>query len=152
MSDAPEVPTPSPQGNAPLTGACMCGTVKFHVSEPLLGAAYCHCKRCQRRTGTAFSVSALTQPGSLSITEGEESIGFFDPGDGGWVKYFCSNCGGQLYTRNPETEDMKSIRMGALDQDPGIRPAVHQFTDYAPAWEPVPEDGLPQFPERMPWK
>jgi hypothetical protein len=43
------------------------------------------------------------------------------------------------------------VRMGALDQDPGIRPSVHQFTDYAAPWEPIPDDGLPRFPERMDW-
>ena len=37
-----------------LTGACMCGAVTFAVSRPLVGALYCHCKRCQRRTGSAF--------------------------------------------------------------------------------------------------
>jgi hypothetical protein len=66
-----------------LTGACMCGAVRFAISMPPLGAAYCHCKRCQRRTGSAFSVSALTQPGSFTITEGEDLVRTYDPGDGG---------------------------------------------------------------------
>ena len=47
----------------PLTGGCLCEGVRFEVSEPLHGALYCHCTRCQRRTGTAFSVSALTVAG-----------------------------------------------------------------------------------------
>jgi hypothetical protein len=140
-----------PEPVAPLTGRCMCGAVSFRVSEPLVGAAYCHCKRCQRRTGTAFSVSGLTQPGSFSITEGEELVRSWDPGDGGWVKSFCSRCGGQLFTVNPENTDLLSVRMGALDEDPGIRPGLHQFTDYAAPWEPIPDDGLPRFPERMTW-
>ena len=37
-----------------------------------------------------------------------------------------------------------SVRMGAFDQDPGIRPSVHQFTAYAAAWEEIPDDGLPR--------
>ena len=49
----------------------MCGGVRFEVSEPLLGALYCHCKRCQRRTGTGVSVTALTNPGSYRTTSGE---------------------------------------------------------------------------------
>jgi hypothetical protein len=137
---------------APLSGRCMCGAVSFRVSEPLLGAAYCHCKRCQRRTGTAFSVTALTQPGSFAITSGEDRVRTYDPGDGGWKKYFCAACGGQLYTSNPENPDLIAIRMGALDQDPGIRPQVHQFVNYAAPWEPIPDDGLPRFPERMTWE
>jgi hypothetical protein len=133
----------------PLTGECMCGGVRFELSEPLLGALFCHCKRCQRRTGTGVSTTALTAPGSYRTLEGEELIRRWDPGDGGYVKAFCSRCGGQLFTTNPENPDILAIRMGALDGDPGIRPAAHQFTDYAAPWYPVPDDGLPRFPERI---
>ena len=44
------------------------------------------------------------------------------------------------------------MRVGALDQDPGVRPSVHQFVDYAAPWEPIPDDGLPRYPERMTWE
>ncbi len=40
--------------------------------------------------------------------------------------------------------------MGALDSDPGVRPVVHQFTAYAAAWDPLLDDELPKFPERLP--
>jgi hypothetical protein len=41
-------------------------------------------------------------------------------------------------------------RPGEIDGDPGIRPTAHQFTDDAASWEPIPEEGLPRFPERLP--
>ncbi len=134
-----------------LTGACMCGKVTFEVNAPLAGSAYCYCKRCQRRTGTAFSTSGLTRPGSFAITGGEELVKTYDPGDGGWRKSFCSECGSQLFTRNAENPDLIAIRMGALDEDPGIRPAAHQYTNYAAPWHPVPDDDLPKFGERLEW-
>ena len=133
----------------PLQGGCMCGEVRFAVDRPLLGALYCHCKRCQRRTGTAFSVTALTERGSLRVTAGDGLIRTCDPRDGGWVKAFCGSCGSQLYTSNPDDPGLVAVRMGAIDGDPGIRPAAHQFTDYAAVWEPLPDDGLPRFPERL---
>ena len=135
----------------PLTGGCMCGAVRVEVSKPLLGAAYCYCKRCQRRTGTAFSVTALSEPGSFRVTEGEDSVGTYDPGDGGWVKSFCKACGGQLYTHNPENPDLVAVRMGTFDDDPGVRPGVHQFVDYKAAWYEIPDDDLPRFAERLTW-
>jgi len=144
-SPAPEDGSPGP----PLTGACACGAVTFEVSAPLLGALYCHCKRCQRRTGTAYSVSALTVRGSFSITAGESLVRSWAPGDG-WVKSFCTECGGHLFTMHPDNPELISVRVGALDQDPGIRPSAHQFTDYAASWSPLPDDGLPRFPERLP--
>ena len=43
-----------------------------------------------------------------------------------------------------------SVRFGALDADPGIRPSYRQFVAYAAPWEQVPDDGLPHYPERRP--
>jgi len=133
----------------PLSGGCLCGGVRFEVSEPLLGALYCHCTRCQRRTGTGFSISALTAAGSFRLLTGEDLVRSWDPGDGGWVKAFCSRCGSQLFAANPENPELVAVRMGTIDGDPGVRPNAHQFTDYAPAWSPIPDDGLPRFPERI---
>lgn len=132
----------------PLSGGCMCGGVRFEVHEPLLGALYCHCKRCQRRTGSAFSLSALVAPGSYRIVGGEELIRSWRSPEGGWIKRFCGQCGSQLCAVNPEDPEMIAVRMGSFDEDPGVRPGAHQFTDYAAPWAPIADDGLPRFGER----
>jgi hypothetical protein len=133
----------------PLTGGCLCGGVRFEVTEPPITAVYCHCTRCQRRTGTAASVSARLAPGSLRIVSGEELVRSYVPEDG-FAKDFCSACGGALWSRHPQDPDLVSVRMGAFDADPGIRPSARQYLDYAAAWEPIPDDGLPRYPERRP--
>jgi hypothetical protein len=135
---------------AHLTGRCMCGTVRFEVRAPLLGAVYCHCKRCQRRTGSAFSASALTHPGSFALSHGSEAIRTYRPGDGGWNKSYCSACGSHVFTQHPKHEQLLGVRLGTLDQDPGVRPRAHQFVNYAAGWAAIPDDGLPRFAERMP--
>lgn len=136
--------------SGPLSGGCLCGKVRFEVSEPLLGSVFCHCTRCQRRTGSAFSVTGLTVPGSFALLVGEELVRTYDPGDGGWLKSFCGECGGHLFTTNADDPTMIAVRVGALDDSPEIRPVAHQFTDYAAPWLEIPDDGLPRFPERMP--
>jgi hypothetical protein len=133
----------------PLTGGCLCGGVRFEVSEPLVSSGYCHCTRCQRRTGTAASVSARIAPGSLRVVSGEELIRPYFP-DEGFAKIFCTACGSALWSRHPEDPDFISIRLGAFDEDPGIRPEYRQFVAYAAAWEDIPDDGLPRFPEGRP--
>ncbi|MFN2629419.1 MAG: GFA family protein [Gaiellaceae bacterium] len=133
----------------PLTGGCLCGGVRFEVSEPLASASYCHCKRCQRRTGTGASASGRIAPGSLRIVAGEPLLRSFDPPDG-YSKVFCSACGSALWSRNPEDPAVISIRLGAFDDDPGARPTYRQFVAYAAPWEPLPDDGLPRFPEARP--
>jgi hypothetical protein len=130
-----------------LTGGCMCGGVRFEVDEPLAVALYCHCTRCQRRTGTAASVSARTEHGAVRVTKGEELLRAWKPEDGS-AKVFCSVCGSALWAESAGDPEVRFVRLGSLDADPGIRPSYHQFVAYAAPWESIPDDGLPRFPER----
>jgi hypothetical protein len=134
----------------PITGGCNCGAVRFEISQPLVAAVTCWCKRCQRRSGTGSAPNARTVPGSFRLVSGAEAATAWDPGDGGWEKVFCGRCGSQVCSRDPADHDRVGVRFGALDGDPGIRPGAHQFTAYAAAWAPVPDDGLPRYPERAP--
>src|SRR5579885_3486290 len=128
-----------------ITGGCLCGGVRYEVTEPLVSAGYCHCTRCQRRTGTAAAASARIVPGSLRVVQGDELIRCWQPPDDGWLKCFCSNCGGALWSRDPGDPGLLGVRMGTFDGDPGIRPQHRTFVAYAAAWEPIPDDGLPRF-------
>jgi hypothetical protein len=130
-----------------LTGACLCGAVRFEITEPLKDAGYCHCTRCQRRTGTGSAVSAALEPGSVRFVQGEELVKAWQP-DGGWAKLFCGECGGALFSRPPGSADPGAVRLGTLDGDPGVRPSYRQFVNYAASWEPIPDDGLERFGER----
>jgi hypothetical protein len=133
----------------PLTGGCTCGAVRFEISEPLVAAGYCHCTRCQRRTGTAASASARVAPGSLRWVSGEDRIRTWWPPDG-FGKAFCADCGGHLYSQSPDDPTVVSVRLGAFDGDPGIRPAYRQHVGSAAPWEPIPDDGLPRYPGSRP--
>ena len=123
--------------------------MRFELDELPQSARYCHCTRCQRRTGTAASASARIVPGSLRVISGEDALGAFEPADG-FAKVFCSLCGAHLWSRDPNDPTALSVRMGAFDEDPGVRPSARQFVAYAAAWEPIPDDGLPRYPERRP--
>jgi hypothetical protein len=129
-----------------LTGACLCGNVRFAVDEPLVSAIYCHCTRCQRRTGTSASASGRVAPESFRILDGAELVRVYRPPDG-FEKAFCIECGSHLFSRNPNDHDQLSVRLGAIDGDPGIRPSARQYVNYAAPWEPIPDDGLPRFGE-----
>src|SRR5689334_23092837 len=94
----------------PLTGGCLCGGVRYEVTEPLVSASYCHCTRCQRRTGSAAEASAGDAPGSLRVTQGEELIASGNPPEG-FVDCFCSACGGPLWSRSPDDPDVIAVRL-----------------------------------------
>jgi hypothetical protein len=132
----------------PLTGGCLCGGVRYEVTAPPDSVGYCHCTRCQRRTGTAASAQARLARGSLRITKGDELVRAYAPPDG-FHKCFCSNCGGALWSKDPEDGEVMSVRLGTFDDDPGFRPTYRTFVAYAAAWEPLPDDGLERYPERI---
>jgi hypothetical protein len=127
----------------------MCGAVRYELDAPPVSAGYCHCTRCQHRTGTAAAASARIEPGSLRLVAGEELVCCWQPGDG-FAKCFCSACGSALWSRSPEDPDVIAVRLGTFDDDPGVRPSYRQYVAYAAPWEPLPDDGLPRFPERRP--
>lgn len=138
-----------PEREPTHTGGCGCGAVRWELSEPPTGAAYCHCGRCQHRTGTGASPSAAAVPGSFRISAGAEQVRAWKP-DGGWEKHFCGVCGSALFSRDPTVEDRIGVRMGSFDSDPGVRPALRQFVESAAVWEPIPDDGLPRHRGRHP--
>lgn len=131
-----------------LTGGCGCGAVRFALSAPLVAAAYCHCTRCQHRSGTASAASGLIEPGSFTLTAGQDELRAWRPG--GLDKEFCASCGSAVLARDSDSGEVVIVRLSAIDGDPGVRPSGRQFVAYAAPWEPIPDDGLPRFDERMP--
>lgn len=129
-----------------VSGSCLCGGVRFEVELPFTRAVHCHCSRCRKHSG-AFGLTVGHVPmRQVRVLQGEDLIRVFEP-PGGRVKAFCSVCGSSLFGRRwPEGEEI-AIRLGALDDDPSIRPEFHTFVDSAPAWGPVADDGLPRFSE-----
>ena len=133
-----------PELECSLTGGCGCGAVRFEITAPLGSAVYCHCTRCQRRTGTGASATALVEPGSLKIVTGGDRLRAWRP-EGGWEKWFCGECGSAIYGRHPSEPERVGVRLGAFDGDPGVRPILHQYVGNAAPWEPIPDDRLPRF-------
>ena len=127
----------------------MCGGVRYELSGAPEYAGYCHCTRCQRRTGGAAAVSARVARGTFTVTAGPDLISYYRP-EQGYEKAFCSSCGSALFSRNPNDHEDVNIRMGTFDGDPGVRPSYRQFVAYAAPWEAIPDDGLPRHPERRP--
>lgn len=128
----------------------MCGGVRFALTEPARAAGYCHCTRCQRRTGTGSSVQARIDGRTFRLIAGGELVKAWRHPDGGFEKCFCSKCGSHLFSRDPDDPTRMSVRMAAFDGDPGVRPSWRTFVAYAAEWEPIPNDGLERHVESRP--
>jgi arginase len=138
------------QPELPLTGGCLCGGVRYELTKPFRRANHCHCSLCRRHSGT-FGLSQGRVPrDGFRLLSGEELVRVYRPPEGIAVKAFCSVCGSSLFGGAwPEGPEV-SVRLGSLDGDPGIRPQYHSFTGSKAAWDRLPPDGLPRFPDAPP--
>ncbi len=130
-----------------VTGRCLCGGVRFEVTGPFLCAGHCHCSRCRRHSGTAVCTQGRVAREHFRLLAGDELIRAYRP-DEGATKAFCVRCGSSLFGGTwPEGPEV-SIRLGALDGDPGIRPQYHTFVASRAVWDEIADD-LPQHPAAL---
>ena len=133
---------PSPEN--PLGGSCLCGGVRFEVSAPFLRANHCYCSRCRKHSGAFGGTQGRVPRDGFRLLAGEKLITVFTP-KGGRAKVFCSACGSSLFGGDWPEGDEVSIRLGALDGDPRVRPEYHVFVASRAPWVELPDDDLPRF-------
>jgi hypothetical protein len=127
-----------------LAGTCLCGGVRFEVSEPFSRVSQCHCEFCKRIAGGYGTVSGRSRTEAIEVIEGEELLTSYTP-EGGSAKTFCSVCGANLFGGGwPESEE-SSVRLSAFGLDYDRKPEAHTFVRSVAAWEILPEDGLPRY-------
>jgi len=126
-----------------IGGSCLCGGIRFEVEPPFLRANHCHCERCRKHSGTAVCTQARVPKEQFRLLQGEDVIRVYGKGEGA-VKAFCRVCGSSIFGGDWPDGPEVSIRMGALDDDPGIRPQFHTFVSDKAPWDII-TDNLPQF-------
>ena len=125
-------------------GSCLCGGVRFEVQLPFRRANVCHCSRCRKHSGAQGLVQGRVARDRFRLVAGEELISVYRP-EGGKVKAFCAVCGSSLFGGDWPDGDEVSVRLGAMDDDPGIRPEYHTYVRSKAPWDEVPADGLPRY-------
>lgn len=133
-------------GSRTLAGQCMCGTVRYVVSDAFLYAANCHCSNCRRTTGSAFKPFAGIARDKLRVIAGEDRI--LIVGDAGGNDTHCKACGSLLYSVVRDGAFVH-VAMGTLTDDPAIRPSMHIFVGSKAPWFTI-TDGLPQHDGHAP--
>lgn len=132
----------------PISGGCLCGGVRFEVHGRFLRAGHCHCSRCRRHSGAAMCTQGRVRREDFRLVRGAELVrAYRTPGYS--TKAFCSVCGSSLFGGTWPDGPEVSIRLGAIDGDPGIRPQVHAFVDSRAPWDEITDD-LPRYPGPLP--
>ncbi len=133
----------------PLTGGCLCGTVRYECSPEPLMAGNCHCRDCQRATGGAYASVFFVPRRAVKIT-GE--VKYYDSiGESGNLvsRGFCPTCGSRLFGKPAVLPEAISIMAGSLDDPSSHRPAMDIYTASAQPWDYLNPE-LPKFPKMPP--
>ena len=132
---------------ANLQGSCLCGGVRFEVTEPFQTVSQCHCTSCKKLSGGVGTVSGRVQTEAVRILEGEELVRTYQPGEGS-SKTFCSACGSNLFGAGWPDSPRTSVRLSALDSPFDQKPEQHIYVRSVAPWETLPDDGAPRYDER----
>lgn len=133
----------------PLTGSCLCGRVRFQVTEPFEAVTYCHCTSCKRISGGTGTVNGRVRSEAIAILDGEDALRRYQPQEGS-AKTFCRDCGSNLFGGGWPDSERASVRLPALDEP--LRRGVerHIYVRSVAPWETLPDDGAAQFDAQAP--
>ncbi len=130
----------------PVTGGCLCGAIRYESSEPPIETGTCHCRTCQKWTGSAFMVMAKFFRPTFRFTKGEPTL---YRSSSIKEKGFCPNCGSSLFDRylvwksERTTPDMVWVQLGTLDHPEAISIDFHYGVETQLPWVHF-DDGLPR--------
>ncbi len=124
-----------------VTGGCACGDVRFRFDRSASPSAHhCHCRDCQRATGSAFATFCIV-PGPAFELEGEPKTWRVAGESGGGVeRSFCGTCGSQLFSQVEVMPGVYFVKTGAMDDASWVDPASSFWSVSAQPWCPVNPD------------
>ena len=129
-----------------FTGGCICGAIRYECVADPIAMGNCHCRDCQRATGSAFAAAILAPTSTVNMTGGE--VKYYEViGDSGAIvrRGFCPNCGARLFGNPAASPDITDIMAGSLDDPSCYQPRANMYTASAQSWDY--ESGSAQVPQ-----
>ena len=130
----------SSQKKEPVIGGCSCGAVRYEITEPAIDVGYCHCRMCQRFTGSLFSCIRGV-PDRVSPVHARRTEPYFHSSEIA-ERGFCANCGSSL-TFKPsisQWSDWFVVTIGSLDHPENFKPAWHTGIESQMPWLNIHDD------------
>ena len=123
-----------------LTGGCSCGAIRYRLRSAPMFVHCCHCKDCQRQTGSAFVLNALFEADRVEIVSGAPE-GVTMPTESGRPHdiYRCPECRIAVWSTYGGRPQIRFVRVGTLDEPSALPPDVHIYTRSKLPWLKLPE-------------
>jgi hypothetical protein len=131
-----------------LDGGCTCRAVRYRMMSAPLFVHCCHCRWCQRETGTAFALNALIEADRVIVLEGSPEVVNTPSNSGKGQKIArCPHCRIALWSNYAGAGDrLRFVRVGTLDEPDRLPPDIHIFTESKQPWVVLPQ-GTPAVPQ-----
>lgn len=130
------------------TGGCLCGAVRFTVKGTPIRMAQCHCKDCQRASGTGHMSNAIFREEDVEVTGVTASYASKADSGNTLTRHFCPTCGARLFLFSNARPGKIVMAAGAFDDSSWFNAQVVLFTKSRPRWDMTTES-VPNF-EAMP--
>jgi hypothetical protein len=130
-----------------VVGSCLCGGVRFELTEAFRRVSQCHCESCKKLSGGPGTVNGQVASAAIHVVQGSELLQTYRPAEGS-AKTFCSRCGTNLFGGGWPDSELASVRLTTLEQPPARAPELHLFTRSVAPWETLPDDGAPRYETR----
>ncbi len=130
------------------TGRCLCGAVSFTIHSEPVGMGQCHCKDCQRASGTGHMSLARFNRDDVTIVGTTASYASTAESGNINTRHFCPACGSRVYGENSARPGLVNVTVGCMDDNSWFSPQMVVYAKDRPAWDTTSKD-VPNF-ERMP--
>ncbi|HUN56559.1 MAG TPA: GFA family protein [Candidatus Binataceae bacterium] len=134
---------------ASAQGGCMCGAVRYECTADPMFMGNCHCRDCQRASGSGYAPAIGVPQSAVKITG---NVKYYESkGDSGQLakRAFCPNCGSRLFSVPTFAPDLMVLAAASLD-DPSIyKPTIDIYASSAQPWDHM-DPALPKFPKMPP--
>lgn len=122
--------------SSPFVGGCACGAIRYSGEGEPLFSMNCHCRDCQRETGSAYAPVLGVSRAGFTVTQGSPKYFDLTAASGRTTRRaFCGDCGSPLFGLPGSGPDMVTIRAGSLDDPSGYTPRQDIFTSSAQPWD-----------------
>jgi hypothetical protein len=117
------------------TGGCLCGAVRYEISAPLPKVVVCHCRDCQKASGSAAAFNARVPTEALKLAKGSYQTYAVTAESGEQLtRMFCAQCGSQLFSQRENLSQMMTVKIGTLDDPSKLELGRHIWTGSAMPW------------------
>ena len=124
-----------------MEGGCICGHVRYHIEGTPLIVHACHCRWCQRETGTANALNALFEADQVALTAGQPEMVQTPSASGrGQLVARCPTCHVAVWSNYAQAGPaIRFVRVGTLDEPGALAPDIHIYTSTKLPWVVLPE-------------